>query len=89
MLILVFRRGSRAPEKQVEFGTDIGSAAGRVVSIRLADLYHGVALPAGAAVDASFDVDMEALQAVILENLPASAPHQLSLANQWKVSRVL
>ena len=89
MLILVFRRGSRAPEQQVEFGTDIGSAAGRVVSIRLADLYHGVALPAGAAVDASFDVDMEALQAVILENLPASAPHQLSLANQWKVSRVL
>jgi hypothetical protein len=74
MLILVFRRGRGNPEQQVEFGTDIGICAGRVVSIRLADLHHGLALTAGARVDTEYTVDLEALRTVISDDLPERAP---------------
>jgi hypothetical protein len=43
MLALLYRRGVAGPTQSVEFGTNIGNAAGLNLSFPLADLYFGVA----------------------------------------------
>ncbi len=48
ILALVYQRDCpHNPEQAVEFGTNVGGAAGLAITLRLADLYFGVALPDG------------------------------------------
>jgi hypothetical protein len=59
LLALVYQRDCpHNPEQAVEFGSDVGDAAGLAVTIRLADLYHGVALPAGLDAAATVAIDL-------------------------------
>ncbi len=53
----------------MEFGTNVGGAAGLAVTIRLADLYNGVALPAGVDGAATVAVDLANLRDVIARYL--------------------
>ena len=59
LLALVCQRDCpHNPEQTVEFGTNVGDAAGLTATIRLADLYHGVALPAGVDAAATVAIDL-------------------------------
>ena len=70
LLALVYQRDClHNPEQTVEFGTNVGDAAGLAVTIRLADLYNGVALPAGADGAATVAVDLANLRDVIARYL--------------------
>jgi hypothetical protein len=59
VLALVYQRDCPLNQEQaVEFGTNVGDAAGLALTIRLADLYHGVAFPAGVNAAATVAVDL-------------------------------
>ena len=73
MRILVNRRGALNPEQVLEFGTNLGPIVGLTIRIRLADLYHGRPIPAGANANDEFVVDLQQLQSIVLENLPGHA----------------
>jgi hypothetical protein len=72
LLALVYQRDCpHNPEQAVEFGTNVGDAAGLALTIRLADLYHGVVLPAGVDRDAAatIAIDLADLRDVIARYL--------------------
>ena len=70
MLALVYRRGVANPDQEVEFGTTLPTAAGLQLTIQVADLYHGTALPPGYAVGDTLAIDLAPLQGEILSSLP-------------------
>uniref|UniRef100_A0A7S0M7T7 Uncharacterized protein n=1 Tax=Cryptomonas curvata TaxID=233186 RepID=A0A7S0M7T7_9CRYP len=70
MLALVYRRECpHNPEQAVEFGTNLGDAAGLHVTISLADLFHGVALPAGVDGATTLAVDLARVRKAIARYL--------------------
>jgi hypothetical protein len=42
MLALLYRRGVPNPDQSIEFGTDVGTAAGLALQIFVSDLYFGI-----------------------------------------------
>ena len=63
MLILVYTRNTgRNPQQAVEFGSNIGNAAGLSIFLRLGDLYHGVPLSNDVNPDSTITIDLQLLQ---------------------------
>jgi hypothetical protein len=45
MLALLYRRGVQNPDQSIEFGTDVGTAAGLSLRLFVSDLYFGIPYP--------------------------------------------
>ena len=70
LLALVYQRDCpHNPEQVVEFGTNVGDAAGLAITLRLADLYFGVALPDGVDRATIVTVDLADVRDVIARYL--------------------